>query len=274
MERADLRIFFDTPLRHQNIRTVAQHYGLEKEPNPDEHFGLAWSNRKVSIIPRLQNLQPVNEGALQQLAAELLPVTNGPVSTPSKSASVQVLVFSEHKYYKHLQVGLYDAGTSAGGKLKNPLNPLDPQELAWQTNTVAELKFYSGIAAFINNHNKAPEAKDLQALRAIVQNPLGISVYYHNPAVSENIGAASLVPVQLDLLQTGLELHVYLKHHFYEISGQLSIGDKTYPLNNLPIKYGYFILAEKKLHLADSMDLLRVMGYFKKHKQSRGMAGV
>ena len=89
-----------------------------------------------------------------------------------------VLVLSEHKYYKHLQAGIYEAATGAGGKIKNPLRPLDAQELAWQTNEVAAVKFYTGIINFINNHNKAPLAADLQALRAIVHNPLGLAAFY------------------------------------------------------------------------------------------------
>ena len=60
------------------------------------------------------------------------------------TGSTRVLVFSEHKYYKHLQVGLYEAAMSAGGKLKNPLKALDPQELAWQSNLVNEMKFFTG----------------------------------------------------------------------------------------------------------------------------------
>jgi len=264
MERPDLRIFFDDRLRHQSIDNIAQHYGLENESNPDAHFELVWANRLVSITPRIKSLQPVNSAALQQLAKELLP----PVKTFGQPQNVAVtsniLVLSEHKYYKHLQVGLYEAATTSGGKLKNPLKALDPQELAWQSNLVNELKFYTGIAVFANNHNKTPIAADLQALRAIVQNPMALAVYYHSTAVSENIGATSLVPVQLGLLQNGLELHVYLKHQFYEISGQLAIVDKVFPLNNLAMKYGYFILAENTLHLVYSLDLLRVMAYFKK----------
>ena len=265
MERPDLRIFFDTALRHQQIKTVAQNYGLQNEPNPDEHFELSWNNKVVSITPRLKSLQPVNEAALHQLAADLLPTTNAPALTSATAGTTRVLVLSEHKYYKHLQAGLYEAATGAGGKIKNPLKLLDVQELAWQTNEVAAVKFYTGIAAFINNHNKAPEAADLQALRAMVHNPMGIAAFYHKPEVSENISPASLMPVQLGLLHTGLELQVYLKGDFYEISGQLLIGDKTYALHNLSLKYGYFILAEKTLHLVGNMDLLRVMTYFKNH---------
>lgn len=265
MERPDLRIFFDDAFRHDKITAVAENYGLQNEPNPDDHFELAWNNKTVSITPRLKSLQPVNETALQLLAGELLPANHHPVMPQTTPGNISVLVFSEHKYYKHLQVTLYQAATGANGKIKNPLQPLDPQALAWQTNEVAAVKFYTGIAAFTNNHNKIPAVADLQALKAIVQNPLAINAYYHSAALFENISASSLVPVQLALLQNGLELNVYLKAGFYEISGQLAIGDKIFPLNNLPLKYNYFILAENTLHLPGNMDLLRVMAFFKKH---------
>ncbi|MCW3089471.1 MAG: helicase [Ferruginibacter sp.] len=265
MERTDLRIFFDTDLRHKNIRIIANHYGLQNEPNPDEHFDLSWADRVVSITPRIKTLQPVSDASLHQLAVELLPVASLPAVPQSNEGGHMILVFSEHKYYKHLQVNLYHAAAGAGGKIKNPLKAVDPQQLAWQSNEVASIKFFTGIAAFVNNHNKPPVETDLRALKAIVSNPLGLRSFYYDARIAENISAASLVPVKLSLLSTGLELGVYLKGDFYEISGQFSVGDKVFELNNLPLKYGYFVLAESALHLVGNTDLLRVMGWFKKN---------
>jgi SNF2 family DNA or RNA helicase len=264
MERPDLRMFFDAAFRYDKIQAVAKNYGLEQSPNPDEHFELVWQNKTVRIEPRMKALQPVNEAALKQLAEELLP-------PPEKLAAKQaetlttILVLSAHKYYQHLQVGLYEAATSTNGKIKNPLQLLNAEAMVWTSAEAAVIKFYTGVVAFTNNHQKTPEAAHLQALRSIVQNPLALPVYWHNPALSENIGANSLVPVQLALLQTGLQLSVYLKGDYYEISGQLAIGDKSYALNNLPLKYGWFIHADNVLHLVANLDLLRVMTYFKKH---------
>jgi len=264
LDRPDLRIFFDDRLRHKSILTIAEQYGLENEPNPDAHFELKWANRLVNITPRIKTLQPVNKDALQQLAIALLPPAK-PYSQPQSATRFKnLLVLSEHKYYKHLQVTLYQAPVTPAGKIKNPLKVLDPQELGWQTTSVDEMKFYTGVAAFANNHNKTPLAADLFALRALVKNPVGLATFYHSATISENIAATSLVPVQLGLLQNGMELNVYHKENFYEISGQLVMGDKVYLLNNLPIKYGYFILSENILHLVDSLDLLRVLVYFKK----------
>ncbi|MBC7886865.1 MAG: SNF2 helicase associated domain-containing protein [Ferruginibacter sp.] len=265
MERPDLRVFFDTALRHEKINAVAINYGLENLPDPDEYFELKWASRAVRITPRMKSLLPANDAAMQELAGELLFKNDLSVWTNAKQDTTVLLVFGQHKYYRHLQVGLYEAATGAGGKIKSPLKTLDPMELAWKTNEAEAVKFYTGIAGFINNHNKAPLMAEVNALRAIVNNPVQLRAFYHNPTLSENISPASLVPVQLKLLQTGLELQVYLKEPFYEISGQLVIEDKIYPLDTLPVKYGYFILAGNALHLLGTMDLVRVISYFKKN---------
>ena len=265
MERKELLLFFDPSFRYQSIQQEAIQYGLEKEVFPDEHFELIWNQNKVSILPRLKQLQAVNKESLLLLAKELLPTVINPLSKESIKNTATVLVFSEHKFYKHLQIGLYEAVITASGKIKNTLNVLDAQELAWQSIAIEEMKFYTGVAAFKNNHSKNPNNEDLKALQAIVQNPLGIKAYYHDTTVSENIGANSLVPIELKYLLNGLELNVYLKHDMYEISGHLVIADKKYLLNNLPIKYGYFLMIEKTLQLVNNADLLRVMAYFKKH---------
>ncbi|CAN5326322.1 hypothetical protein BH11BAC5_BH11BAC5_12460 [soil metagenome] len=264
MERPDLRLFFDTAFRHDKINAVAKNYGLEQSPNPDEHFELLWQNKTVRIEPRMKELQPVNETALKQLAEELLPPPEKPATKQAETVTT-ILVFSAHKYYQHLQVGLYEAATSSSGKIKNPLQLLNAEAMVWTSAEAAEIKFYTGVVAFANNHQKTPEAAHLQALRAIVHNPLSLPAYWHNPALSENISANSLVSVMLAVLQTGLQLSVYLKGDYYEIRGQLAIGDKTYALNNLPLQYGWFIHAEGVLHLVANLDLLRVMTYFKKH---------
>ena len=264
MERADLRIFFDAHLRHQKIKNMAQDYGLQNEVNPDAYFEVSWNNTTAIIKPRLQSLLPVNEVGLQQLAGELLTPNEPPIFIDTKGTA-QILVFSQHKYYHHLQIHIYEAASGIGGKIKNPLKQLDALELAWKTNTVEEVKFYTGIAGFVQQPNKIATSADIRALKAIANNPLGMPVFYHDPAVAENISATSLVTVQLSQLQPALKLHVHLKEALYEISGQLEVNEKVYPLDVLPIKYGYFILSANTLYLMADMDLVRVTSFFKKH---------
>jgi SNF2 family DNA or RNA helicase len=262
MQREDLRIFFDKTLRHERIKDVAKNYGLENEPDPDAHFELTWINKTARISPRLKNLQPVNKETLRQMEGDLI----GSGSTPPlREKPIAILVFSAHKFYKHLQVGLYETVVTAGGKLKKVLGQLDPLEQAWQSNDAAMVKFCTGIAAFANNHEKTPTAHGLKALQAIMKNPEGISAFVHDPERSENVVPSSLVPMELALVNSGLQLHVFLKAPYYEVSGQLSLGEKIYPLEVLQVRNLYFIQSGSTLYLVNNLELLRVFSYFKKH---------
>src|SRR4051812_10626075 len=69
----------------------------------------------------------------------------------ANSKGKMVVVFSRHRYYRHLVVELATAEISKNGSLKNPLNFLDPLDLVWKSDHQAELKFYSGISRFRNN---------------------------------------------------------------------------------------------------------------------------
>ena len=264
MERADLRIFFDADLRQEKIKAMAVNYGLQNEINTDEHFELKWLNRQVTISPRIKSLLSINESTLNLLASKLLPINILP--PPSKlEATSLILVFSEHKYYKHLQIELYEAGTGTTGKIKNPITMVAPTEFIWKTNDAAEVKFYTGIAGFQQQHNKTVAPTDFKGLKAIVNNPMQLATFYHDPKKGETITALTLVPATLSHLNMELELLVHLKEPFYEISGQMLIGDKYYPLETLPVKYQYFILTGTNLQLMGSMNLIKVVEYFKKH---------
>lgn len=266
MERNDLRIFFDASLRLEKIKTVSINYGLENDSRLGEFFELSWSNKNISITPKQKNLQPVNKESLQQLETSLLSSAQAPPQSPAKNQHQKnILVLSEHKYYKHLQVGLYEAAVTNNGKIKNPVYQLDSLSYAWKANDAAEVKFYSGIATLAQNHDKAIEDKFLQALKAIAKNPLQLAAFCHTATRAENISAGNLQAIHLSTLSPLLELQVYFRDPFYEISGQLTIGDKSYQLNNLPLKYGYFIFIENSLQLIADINLLKVIAYFKQY---------
>jgi len=262
MERDDLRIFFDASFRYQKVRSIAENYGLEQEPNLDAFFNLKWANGAVNIKPKVAAILPLNAAGMLQITTELLAKYEPPQFTKQHS---HVLVFSQHKYFHHLQINIYDTAISVTGKIKNPLNLLDPLQLMWKTNDVAEVKFYTGITSVVQQQNINEVTLDLNALKAIVHNPLQLPVFYHDQNISENISTNSLVPIKLSVLHAALKLHVYLKESFYTISGQIEIEEKGYPLDTLPLKYGHFILARDTLWLMADMDVVRVTSFFKKH---------
>ncbi|WP_316813614.1 DEAD/DEAH box helicase [Pedobacter heparinus] len=268
MERPSLRLFFDRPLRYKKLREFAQDYGLEQENQLDDHFELSYEKGSLEIRPRLKNLFPVNKKTTQEMSASLLPVKGfkPPVAGALIKKDLQtIVVFSQHRYYGHLSLALYEGPASRDGKIKNPLTLLDPADLLWKTENISELKFLNGILKFQNNYNAEASGSDLEGLKALARNPLGLDIYLHDPKISPNISASSIHKIKLKILGIDLVLSVNEKGDFYEVSGKLMLDEQSIALENLSIKHHYFIQLDKTLHLIDNPDFLRVIDFFKKH---------
>jgi len=266
LKRQDLLIFFDENLRRQKIAKIALDYGLEKETDLDHLFNLNYENGSVNIKPKMDALQPFNLEAQQSLKEILLPAVK-PVTTNSlnkKDTGKMIMVLSQHRYYNNLTIELFEAETTKNGKVKNPLKSISPADLIFKTEEKDELKFYSGISTFQQNYNTDQTEVELEALKAIVKNPLSIPIYQHEVKLSSNIQASSIVAVQVHILDVDLRLSVNQRDDFYEITGRLIIEGKSYELDNLVLGYQYFIQLKDQLYLINRPDFLRVIGFFKK----------
>jgi SNF2 family DNA or RNA helicase len=177
-----------------------------------------------------------------------------------------VVVLKQHRFYKQLCIELYRAQTTLEGKLKNPLSFVNPLDLIWKTEHAPELKFFSGIARFQNNATASRSPQDLEALQAVIRNPLGLSFYYHHNNTSENIVAASLRPVSINQQGAYLALYVTKKDSWYELRPQFTIGSKSYGLHELEIKYDYFVLLDGSLYLVNHFSAVQAIQLFPKSK--------
>ncbi|WP_316816402.1 DEAD/DEAH box helicase [Pedobacter nyackensis] len=268
MDREQLRVFFDEPLRYKKLREFATDYGLGNENNLDAHFQIEYVKGILNISPKLKQLFPINKKTTQELGDALLPATNWlkPVADGMvKKDAKMIVVFSQHRFYSHLAVSLYEGQASKDGKIKNPLKNIDPSDLIWISESSAELKFLNGILKFQNNYNGEASASNLEGLKAIAKNPLGLDVYMHDSKRSPNISASSIVAVKLKILGIDLVLSVNEKGDFYEVSGNLMLEDQSLAIENLVIKHHYFIQLGTNLYLIDNPDFLRVIDFFKKH---------
>lgn len=266
-DRQHLRVFFDTQLRHQKIRTVAKDYGLENETSPDDYFQLFYSPKIFDIRPKIKELLPVNETSNAYLTTHLLPQHNKqpPPEIGEDGAAKLIVVLGEHKYYKHFIIDLYQASLTKDGVIRNPFVPVNPTEMLWKTNDADQLKFYTCVARFQNNYGAEKSEYDLEGLKALVKNPSGLDVYCHDAAVAEKVAPSSIVQVQLRRLPLDITLYVNQKEKLFEVSGELTVEDKAYPLKDLQIKYGYFIKTGNSLYLIDDTDLMRVIEFFKQN---------
>ncbi len=264
LKKEDYRVFFDTELRHQKLKKVAVDYGLENETDLDSFFKIDYANKQLQISSTLPELLPVTRESLNSLKS-IIVANNEPAVTDDYQTCI---VLKQHKYYKYLYVELYKAQTTKEGKVKNPLTPVPPLDLIWNTNDSEEVKFFTGVHKFQNHINKTVSDADITALKAVVKNPLGYEFYYHDNEVSENITASSIFPVNVGLLSHEPKLTVNPKDQFFELAGSLDIGGKVYELKDLNIWFTCFVRAGDGLYLANNLQVLNVIGLLSKKQEN------
>ncbi|MCW3112821.1 MAG: hypothetical protein JWR18_1217, partial [Segetibacter sp.] len=177
-----------------------------------------------------------------------------------------IVVLKQHRFYKQLCIELYSAQTTKSGKLKNPLTLVNPLDIVWKTNEPDELKFFSGVARFQNNATANKSAADIDALKAIIKNPLALSFFYHNTELSENIVAGSIVPVSVGSVVEDVLLFVNKKQDVYELQLDIKAGSKTYNLQDVEVKHDYFVLIKDTLYLFGKYDHVQAAQLFKQYK--------
>ncbi|GGM87705.1 hypothetical protein GCM10010967_20340 [Dyadobacter beijingensis] len=269
LNRRDLRAFFDKKLRHEKIREEAVFYGLENEADLDPYFQLEYANRELRIKPKLKELIPLDtlslEAMQEQLGAGTTPTLPGP--KPQSPDTKPIVAIGLNKYYDHFFMEMYEAPVTRQGKLKNPFTALNPLEQIWKTQETDVIKFYTAVASFLNNYRKKNPETDLPGLHSVAQNPLNLDFYYHNPSVSDNINAASLLPVKLASTPTDLVLTIDKKDPFFQVRGELVLDNVHLDLESVQFRYDYFVLYKDSLHLIESQDILRTLQFFRQHNQ-------
>ena len=264
MRRPELRIFFDASLRQERMRETAYDYGLEKEPQLDEFFQVEYNNRSITISPKDRALIKVNPESRRYLTGQLLPSTQAPAFEHSPGLRQRIVVFKKHKYYSHLLVELYEGEATPQGKLKNPLVLLQPMEFIWKTTDSEELKFYTAVAKFQHQYDAENSEVDMAALKALVKNPFGLR-FFELKETAKSVVTAALIPINITSLQLDIRMAVNQRDVFYEVTGQLYLGDRHYDLEKLQLKYQYFLHDQHTMYLIDNPDFLRMVAFFKKH---------
>lgn len=267
--RKDLRAFFDKKLRSEKITVIAKDYGLEGEADLDAYFQLIYANKELEIKPKMKELIPISATSVSFLENQWInkPVIDIPDAKVQAENTKTVIIIGQHKYYDHFYLEMYEASTTREGKLKNPLTLLNPLDKIWNTQDPDRIKFYTAVAAFQNNFRKKQLDTDVAGLKSIVKNPDRLDFFYHNPLISENVSAASLVLVRLEKSPVDMHLTIDRKDPFFQISGQLSLNGVSLDLEKVKIRYDYFVLYLDSLHLIDNEDILKTVEFFSQHNQ-------
>ena len=268
-DRKEIRVFFDEVLRKEVLYSKALDYGLENEPFLDAYFQLEFSGRELIVTPKIKEILPVNQQTTKLLQQHLLPVQKEfKLDKVELKDSKKIMVFGQHRYYDHIFIELMEAKLTKEGQIKNPLITLNPIDYVWKSDDKDELKFYSGLVKFQNNTVRNSSESDIEALKAIVLNPLKIDAYYHDSSVSDSLKSTSVVPVEIKLLDTDLILTVNQKDSFYEVTGRIDVFEKSYEIRDLKLKFNYFVLIGKTMYLLDNPNYTRVIHFFKKNNQT------
>jgi hypothetical protein len=177
-----------------------------------------------------------------------------------------IIVLKNYRFHKQLSIELYEASFSQAGKVKNPLTPVNPLDAVLKVKEPGLIRYFSAISRFQNNPTAARSPLDIEALRTVIKNPLGLRMFYHDPGFSENVVAGSLQEVAAGGVINDLALLVNKKNDTYVILPQVVINGKVYDFNDLEVKYDYFILVENTIHLLGNFHLLKVVRFFYLHK--------
>jgi len=199
---------------------------------------------------------------------KLLPIIHGNPKLPFKKQheGKLVIVFSRHRHYRHLVIELYQAQQTKQGKLKNPLQLIDPLELAWKSEQQDEIKFYAAISKFKNHYQESQSTSDVAALKAIVKNPFNLPVYLHDEKIATTITASALQLVDLHVLSPSIELNVDRRGDDFAISGLLHFGNQSVALEMAEVRLQYFMLMKQQFHFIADPILLSLIDFFKQHR--------
>ncbi|MBE8712084.1 DEAD/DEAH box helicase [Sphingobacterium hungaricum] len=266
IERPEYRIFFDERFRQSKLIQLAKEYGLEQEKDLDAYFSISYSLQGLLIEPKIKDLAKINFSELKQ---KLLPQHAFKIeeSIPQQNYDQLILLFRKQKYQNPFVIELATSAISKNGKLKNTISLVESSKLIWKTAVAEELKFFAAVAKLETNQSEEMEASEMEALKVIVANPLGLKSYYHDRSISENLVASSLNPVSLRVAALTVELFVFKKEPFYEITGGVWLNDIYISFSYLNIQFACFILYQPALHLITDTDILRVIKFFKSNNQ-------
>jgi SNF2 family DNA or RNA helicase len=265
MNRQEIRIFFDEKLRLEKMKTFAVPYGLENEAKLEEFFGLEYDHKKYVIVSLIKDLLPVTQEKNTALQELLLPKTSLPYPLHTADRKRKILVLKQHRYYTHFQADLLECAETVSGKLRNPLKQLNVMDYLWAAEDINELKFYTAISKFQQNYEAEKPEVEIEALKALIKNPLELDIFYHDTKISPNITVSSVIPVKVRDKKIVINLYVSLKKNFYTITAEAVLDNKAYDLKMLNIKYKYFILYDGLMHLIDNAGFLKVIEFFRQH---------
>lgn len=210
--------------------------------------------------PTSQNFEPFSgsERSLEEYFA------NYPSARKERPAHLKtIVVIGQHRYYKLFSAQLLQCDTGTNGQLKNPLVVVNPIDFMWKSQRPEELKFYAAIAKFQSFYERSQA--DLEALKALIANPLLFDFYLHKSDVSEKINARSVSPVSISHPQMDFQVNIELNENLFSISGSLTINGFPCPLTEVQPGLDHFLVRQHHWYLCENPEMFSSITYFLRH---------
>ncbi len=263
LRREELGVFFRPALRQQKLQQAAVAYGLEYEPDLERYLQPVFVEGRLTIQPCVAGLLTLTSPKLQELVRQAENHHRPPVDMLSPARTI--VVISKHKYYRNLLVELVDVERTKAHKLKAPFTRIQPLDLVSSAQGVEEAKFYAAIAKLQQVGDSNRTASDLDALRIVLKNGGRYPYYYHDDQLGETFSSKTLIPVKAAFAPGSVCLSVTAEGAFYAVTATITIDGDRFPLFDLSIKFGYFLLLRGVLYLIDNALLLSVMTLLSAH---------
>lgn len=265
LRRDELGIFYRPALRLRRIKQVAVAYGFEHEPDLERYFVPTLIEGRLVVQPRLKGLLPLNSARLRELASR---AENQALLVPGilHPLEQQIIVFSKHKYDRHIRVDVMHAGRTKTGRLKPPFTRLQPFDFIASAKDVGEAKFYAAIASLQQIVAGDRTVSDLAALHTILKYGGNYPFYYHDEERGETVSSKTLVPAKVAVAPRSTSLSIRPSGPFYTVTGIFTVNGQVYPLHKLLCRFGYFLCIKETLYLLDSTPLLGLMTLLKEQE--------
>lgn len=256
LRREELAVFFRPALRHRKLKQAAVAYGLEQEPDLDRYLMPVIDGGRLTVQSRLPGMLPLTSTKFLELAKQAENAYQVPVDP---LPATRIVVISRHKYYRNLVVELVEAGYTKSEKLKPPFIRVPSLDLISAAVKPEVVQFYAAVAKLQQVDDGGRTAPKLDALRVIVQHSGSYPFYYHDDSRGQNLSSKTLVPVRMAMAPDTLNLSVRAEGPFYALTGVVKIDGKSYALQDLSFKFGYFLVWQDIFYLVDNLLVLSVI---------------
>ncbi|MFM2286831.1 MAG: hypothetical protein RLZZ543_2328, partial [Bacteroidota bacterium] len=262
LNRPEIRVFFDAGMRKKQLSEFAIKVGIGEQEDPSIYFELAYQQGKTQIISAKKELLLLDEQVQKNINEQLFvaPLVR------EKEEKELILVFRKHRFYEHLCIELCEAGRTRDGKLKKPIQLINPFELIWKYHQPDELRFFTALARFANLYEEDRKESDLEAMKAIFRNPLQLMVYLLPADANDAPALSDYEAISLKELNTQVHLRVDQQRSLFSVNGELEINGRTIPFDQLRSLYGYFFRLDATLYFNADMPFIRLMEFFRQKR--------